>query len=66
MVTRHPCPNRPTKGLRRVRSDHEECPSPWLCEKKGCQFRAPADDTRHDHLERRRRRLSKLLDGPHD
>lgn len=35
---KNPCPNQPATGLARVRGDFKRCPSPWICEKLGCQF----------------------------
>ena len=62
-----PCPNQPAEGLQRVRGDFKQCPSPWICEKLGCQFAAdgfnapPLPGRKRRSLRDRMERVNKLL-----
>lgn len=63
----NPCPNQPATGLSRVRDDYKQCPSPWICEKLGCQFLGdgfnakPLPGQKRRSLKQRVQRINKLL-----
>lgn len=65
---KQPCPNQPAEGLQRVREDFKQCPSPWICEKLGCQFvrsdgfnAKPLPGQKRRSLRERMQRINKLL-----